>query len=82
MILDPRAGQELKGQDVEGVLAVKIPWPSMARSVWRAHPRYMDTYFNVYKDHYVSTSLVGQDLVAGLLIVRSNPVHWGWSWPR
>lgn len=54
VILDPQSGKELEGNDVEGVLAIKHPWPSMARSVWRAHPRFMDTYFNVYKNYYVS----------------------------
>lgn len=26
----------------------------MARTVWGAHKRYMDTYLNVYKGYYVS----------------------------
>ncbi|CAI4625190.1 AIC_G0036560.mRNA.1.CDS.1 [Saccharomyces cerevisiae] len=30
-IIDPVTGVELEGNDVEGVLAVKSPWPSMAR---------------------------------------------------
>jgi acetyl-CoA synthetase len=38
-------------------LAFKQPWPSMARTVWRAHKRYMDTYLNVYKGYYVSDSM-------------------------
>jgi len=29
----------------------------MARTVWGAHKRYMDTYFNVYKGYYVSIIL-------------------------
>lgn len=48
------SGEEIKGNDVEGVLAFKKPWPSMARTVWKAHKRYMDTYLNVYKGYYVS----------------------------
>ena len=27
----------------------------MARTVWGAHKRYMDTYLNVYKGYYVGT---------------------------
>jgi acetyl-CoA synthetase len=38
-------------------LAFKQPWPSMARTVWGAHKRYMDTYLNVYKGYYVSLFL-------------------------
>ena len=53
-IIDPVSGKEITGNDVEGVLAFKKPWPSMARTVWGAHKRYMDTYLNVYKGYYVS----------------------------
>lgn len=52
-IIDPVSGEEIHGNDVEGVLAIKKPWPSMARTVWGAHKRYMDTYLNVYKGYYV-----------------------------
>lgn len=55
-IIDPVSGEEISGNDVEGVLAFKQPWPSMARTVWGAHKRYMDTYLNVYKGYYVSRS--------------------------
>ena len=53
-IIDPITGEERKGNDVEGVLAFKKPWPSMARTVWGAHDRFMDTYLRVYKGYYVS----------------------------
>lgn len=53
-IIDPVSGDEIHGNDVEGVLAFKQPWPSMARTVWGAHKRYMDTYLNVYQGYYVS----------------------------
>jgi acetyl-CoA synthetase len=52
-IIDPISGQEIYGNDVEGVLAIKRPWPSMARTVWGAHKRYMDTYLNMYPGYYV-----------------------------
>ena len=55
-IIDPVSGEEISGNDVEGVLAFKQPWPSMARTVWGAHKRYMDTYLNVYKGYYVRFS--------------------------
>lgn len=53
-IIDPISGREVTGNDVEGVLAIKKPWPSMARTVWGDHKRYMDTYLNQYKGYYVS----------------------------
>jgi acetyl-CoA synthetase len=60
VIIDPVSGEEIEGNDVEGVLAFKQPWPSMARTVWGAHKRYMDTYLNVYKGYYVSTTTSSQ----------------------
>ncbi len=45
-------GEELKGNQVEGRLAIKHPWPSIARTIWGNHKRYVDTYFSVYKDKY------------------------------
>ncbi|OKL59779.1 Acetyl-coenzyme A synthetase [Talaromyces atroroseus] len=60
-IIDPVSGEEISGNDVEGVLAIKQPWPSMARTVWGAHKRYMDTYLNVYKGYYFTGDGAGRD---------------------
>ncbi|KAL4999666.1 acetyl-coenzyme a synthetase [Aspergillus recurvatus] len=60
-IIDPVSGEEISGNDVEGVLAFKQPWPSMARTVWGAHKRYMDTYLNVYKGYYFTGDGAGRD---------------------
>ncbi|KAF4123835.1 acetyl-CoA synthetase [Geosmithia morbida] len=60
-IVDPVSGEELHGNDVEGVLAFKQPWPSMARTVYGAHKRYMDTYLNVYKGYYFTGDGAGRD---------------------
>lgn len=32
------------GNNVTGVLALRSPWPSVARTVWRDHKRYLETY--------------------------------------
>jgi len=45
-------GQEIKGNQVDGRLCIKFPWPSMARTIWNNHDRYRDTYFSAYKDKY------------------------------
>jgi len=60
-ILDPNNGQEIQGNDVEGVLAFKQPWPSMARTVWGAHKRYMETYLTVYNGYYFTGDGAGRD---------------------
>jgi acetyl-CoA synthetase len=45
-------GEELKGNQVEGRLCIKFPWPSMARTIWGNHKRYKDTYFSTFKNMY------------------------------
>lgn len=61
VIVDPISGKELTGNDVEGVLAIKQPWPSMARTVWGSHQRYLDTYLNVYKGYYFTGDGAARD---------------------
>lgn len=61
VIIDPVTGKELQGNDVEGVLAVKSPWPSMARTVWNNHSHYLNTYMNVYPGHYFTGDGAGRD---------------------
>ena len=51
-VLMDENGNELKGNQVEGRLAVKFPWPSMARTIWGNHQRYKDTYFSAYPGNY------------------------------
>ncbi|MDG1346683.1 MAG: AMP-binding protein, partial [Crocinitomicaceae bacterium] len=36
----------------EGRLFMKFPWPSIARTIYGDHQRYMDTYFSAYKGNY------------------------------
>ena len=45
-------GQELKGNQVEGRLCIKFPWPSIARTIWGNHQRYKETYFSAYEHKY------------------------------
>lgn len=46
------SGEELKGNQVEGRLCIKYPWPSIARTIWGNHERYRDTYFSAFKNMY------------------------------
>lgn len=45
-------GIELIGNQVEGRLCIKFPWPSMARTIWGNHKRYKDTYFSTFENKY------------------------------
>jgi len=35
-----------------GKLCIKKPWPSMMRTMWGDHERFIDTYFSMYNDLY------------------------------
>ncbi|ODQ67483.1 acetate--CoA ligase [Nadsonia fulvescens var. elongata DSM 6958] len=61
VLIDPITGQELVGNDVEGVLAVRKPWPSMARSIWKDHSRFLDTYLKPYPHYYFTGDGAGRD---------------------
>ncbi len=45
-------GEEINGNQVDGRLCVKFPWPSMARTIWGNHQRYKDTYFSAFENKY------------------------------
>lgn len=45
-------GKEIKGNQTDGRLCIKFPWPSMARSIWGNHQRYKDTYFSAFENMY------------------------------
>ena len=54
VIMDPKTGQELIGNNVEGVLAFKDSWPSQMRTVYGDHDRFIKTYFSDFKGYYFS----------------------------
>ncbi len=45
-------GEEIKGNQVNGMLCIKFPWPSIARSIWGDHQRYKETYFSTFSKKY------------------------------
>jgi acetyl-CoA synthetase len=47
-----KKGNEIKGNQVDGRLCIKFPWPAMARTIWNNHQRYKDTYFSAYENKY------------------------------
>ena len=81
VVLDPVSGRVLgepphdvtKGEtsstmtneDVEGVLAVRQPWPGMARTCLGDHGRYMSTYLNPYPGFYFTGDSVVRDGKSG-----------------
>lgn len=45
-------GNELTGNNVEGYLCIKYPWPSIIRTTWGDHERCRINYFATYKGYY------------------------------
>jgi acetyl-CoA synthetase len=56
-------GKEIKGNQVEGRLCIKFPWPSIARTIWGNHERYRETYFSAYKNMYFTGDGASRDAV-------------------
>ncbi len=51
-ILVDAEGNELEGNNVEGLLCMKFPWPSILRTTWGDHERCRSTYFSMYDGLY------------------------------
>jgi len=45
-------GKEVSGNNIEGRLAIKFPWPSMARTIYGNHQRFKETYFSTFPGKY------------------------------
>ncbi|KAF5020529.1 hypothetical protein F66182_7428 [Fusarium sp. NRRL 66182] len=61
VLIDPVSGEELHGNGVEGVLAFKSSWPSMARTVYGDHQRFEETYLKVYPGYYFTGDGASRD---------------------
>ena len=51
-ILLDKDGKEIIGYGKEGILAIKYPWPSIARTIYGNHERYKNVYFTAYPGYY------------------------------
>ena len=51
ILLDEK-GDELKEFNTVGKLCIQYPWPSIARTIWRDHKRYINTYFSAFENKY------------------------------
>ena len=50
-VLDEQ-GNELEGNGVSGILAIKQPWPGQMRTIYGDHERFESTYFEMFKGYY------------------------------
>ena len=54
-------GNELEGNNVQGNLCIKSPWPSILRTTYGDHDRCINTYFSSYKGMYFTGDGVKRD---------------------
>ncbi len=52
LLLVDEKGTELMGNNVEGNLCIKFPWPSMIRTTYGDHNRCREAYFTTYPNLY------------------------------
>lgn len=52
VVVKPDTGEVLHGNDVEGALCLKHSWPGQARTIYKDHARFVETYFSQYKGMY------------------------------
>jgi acetyl-CoA synthetase len=77
VVLDPLTGRVLSeyqddatnGDDaknrhvIEGILAIRQPWPGIARTCYQDHERYLTTYMKPYPGYYLTGDAVQYDPV-------------------
>jgi len=51
-ILVDANGKEIMGNNAEGMLCIKFPWPSILRTTWGDHERCRQNYFAAFKNLY------------------------------
>ncbi|KAF0027920.1 hypothetical protein F2P81_020661 [Scophthalmus maximus] len=51
-VLMGEKGEEVGGASVSGALCIRQPWPGLARSVFRDHQRFVDSYFKPFPGCY------------------------------
>lgn len=64
VVLDPVDGhlvEQVPGKPIEGVLAVRQPWPGMARTCLGDHERFMTVYLKPYPGYYFTGDAVLRD---------------------
>ena len=50
----PGQGKEIEGNGVMGLLAIKRPWPGMARTIQNDHERFIQTYLRPFHGYYLT----------------------------
>ncbi len=51
-VLLTQEGEEIEGNNVSGLLAIKSSWPGQMRTVYGDHKRFIETYFKMFPGYY------------------------------
>ena len=51
-VLLSEQGEEIEGNGISGLLAIKTSWPGQMRTIYGDHKRFFDTYFSQYPGYY------------------------------
>jgi acetyl-CoA synthetase len=84
VVLDPQNGHVLEpepGKPTVGVLAIRQPWPGMARTCLGDHERYMTVYLKAYPGFYFTGDSVMRDkdgyhFITGRYVAVPTSVEW------
>ncbi|MCF8359974.1 MAG: acetate--CoA ligase [Prolixibacteraceae bacterium] len=60
-VLVDQEGKEIQGNNVEGILCIKYPWPGMLRTIYGDHKRCFETYFSLFKGLYLTGDAAKRD---------------------
>jgi len=52
VVLKDKDGKEIHGNSVSGVVCIRNPWPSIARTIYGDHDRFLATYMKPYPGSY------------------------------
>ena len=67
-IILSESGVEITEYEKVGKLCISFPWPSMARTIWGDHQRYINTYFSAFKNKYFTGDGAYKDKLGNIRI--------------
>ena len=67
-IILSESGDEISEYEKVGKLCISFPWPSMARTIWGDHKRYINTYFSTFKNKYFTGDGAYKDKLGNIRI--------------
>ena len=67
-IILSESGDEIFEYEKVGKLCISFPWPSMARTIWGDHKRYINTYYSTFKNKYFTGDGAYKDKLGNIRI--------------